>query len=209
MLMDVVVLAVITLFVVSGCRAGLMKSLLGFVSFALSIIVSFAIYPLVSEILFKTPLYDFLTGIIRESDAVWMIQNADGKGVQNFSAFLAEAGIDAFTQLPEGVAYVMINILSFVLVLVISRVVISVISSVLNIITKLPIIKQFNKLGGGVVGGIKGILLLYIVFAVMVVFVPFEEDSEVLRSIEESSIAGKMYTDNFILDMIDKGEGMI
>ena len=80
------------------------------------------------------------------------------------------------------------------------------IAKVLNIFSKLPVIKQFNRLGGALLGGIKGILILYIMIAIVTVFVPFEENGVIVQGIEESSFAGAMYEDNIILNLIGKGE---
>ncbi len=208
MLADIIVTAVVAAFIAAGWKKGFLKSLMGMVSFALSLIVAFLIYPKVSELLASTPLYTFLTETVKEGYISKHL--AEGGSVGIFSAEYFGGELELFAgNLADGITDVMINIIAFILTLVASRLIIWIVTKTLDLFAKLPGIKMFNKLLGGVIGGLKGILILYIVFAVAVVFVPFKEDSMVLDSIEKSMLASEMYNDNVLLNLIDKGESGI
>lgn len=205
MLADIIVIAVVALFVAAGWKKGLMKSLMGIVSFALSLIVAFLIYPRVSDFLSATPLYTFLTEVVKDGYIAKHI--AEGGSLGIFTSEYFGGGIETLAgNLAEGITDTMMNVISFILTLVLSRLIIWIVTKAMDMLAKLPVIKLFNKLGGGAIGGFKGILILYIAFAVAVVFVPFKEESKVFESIEESRLASEMYNDNVLLNLIGKGE---
>ena len=206
MVADIIVIAVVAVFVAAGYKAGLIRSFMGIASYIISIIIAFLIYPVVSGFLVKTPLYTYLTEMVNNNYVSENMQSADTGMFGFFSKHMSE-GLDAVaTTVSEEIAALLINIIAFILVIVISRILIWLITKVLNIFSKLPVIKQFNRLGGALLGGIKGILILYIVFAIVTVFVPFKENGVIVKGIEESSFAGAMYEDNIILNLIGKGE---
>ncbi len=206
MIADIIIIIVVAVFVAAGYKAGLIRSFMGIASYVLSIIIAFLIYPVVSGFLGKTPLYTYLTEMVNNNYVSENMQSPDMGMFGFFSKHMSE-GLDAVaTTVSEGIAALLINIIAFILVIVISRILLWIITKVLNVFSKLPVIKQFNRLGGALLGGIKGILILYIVFAIVTVFVPFEKNSAIVKNIEESSFAGAMYEDNIILNLIGKGE---
>ena len=101
------------------------------------------------------------------------------------------------------VTKLLINIISFVAVLIISRLILGILSKSLNLIAKLPIVSTLNRFGGAIFGGIKGVLLLYIIFLVVLIF-PGIGNGKVAESIASSRIANKFYTENLIVDIIGK-----
>ena len=203
MLADIVVIAIVAIFIIVGAKVGLIRSLLGMGNYILSVIISVTLYPMVSEFLMGTPLFDFIAENINESVAAELIQNT-GSGINGLLALMNSDAESITANMSAGIATLLINVISFILVLVLSRVVLGIVIKAVDLVTKLPVIKQFNRLGGAVFGGIKGILVLYIVFALAVLFEPFDDNSEVIRNIEESTFAKGMYEDNVLFNLIGK-----
>ena len=73
----------------------------------------------------------------------------------------------------------------------------------MNIFAKLPIISLVNRLGGAIVGGLKGIILLYIIFLI-ILLVPDLGGGKVSEAINSSQIANKFYSENIIIDILGK-----
>ena len=195
MLADICVLAAIVFFVYTGYRAGFMKSLIKIASYVISLLLSFSLYPVVSGALMKTPVYEKLVEIISDNikpDAAsfGILGNYIDSGISSMSA---------------SIGTLLVNIIAFVIILVVSKILIRVIGNLLGIFTKLPVIKQFNRLGGGILGGLVGILMLYIVCAVVVLFLPLKPESNVLKEIESSTFASEIYENNVILNLLGKG----
>lgn len=206
MLADICVLIVVMFFVYSGYKAGLMRSFVKIASYIVSIIISFFLYPVISDLLIKTPIFEKLVDAIEKkhqlsplvdvpTDTFGILSNYIDKGVQ--------AATEGFAQ---AIAVLLVNILAFVIVLILSKLIIRIVGSIFNIFTKLPVIKQCNRLGGAVLGGVMGVLVLYLVCAVLFLFSPLDPHSRAFYEIENSTFASEIYQNNFVLNFIGKGK---
>ena len=71
---------------------------------------------------------------------------------------------------------------------------------VLQGIAKLPVFKQIDKLGGFALGAVEGLLTVYIVGAVLMLFSAAPYFKPVFESIEASIVAKFFYQNNFIIN---------
>lgn len=95
-------------------------------------------------------------------------------------------------------------VLSFFLAFILAKIVLSVIANILDTAARLPVIKQFNRLGGFFFGALKGVFILYILFAVFTFIVPlFSPSNIILTSLDGSVFASNFYRYNFILPWIN------
>ena len=204
MLADICVIAVVAVFMYIGYKSGFMRSFVKIASYIVSIVISFFMYPVISDVLIKTPLYEKMVEIINQkyqlqplidvpTDTFGILQNYINQGVQTATAGIAEA-----------IAMLLVNILAFVIVLILSKLVIRIVGKVFNIFTRLPVIKQFNRLGGMILGGISGVLVLYIACAVLLLFSPFDPHSRIAYEVENSTFASEIYENNIILNVLGK-----
>ncbi len=204
MLADICVIAVVAGFMYIGYKSGFMRSFVKIASYIVSIVISFFMYPTISDLLVKTPLYEKMVELINQkyqlqplidvpTDTFGILQNYINQGVQTATAGIAEA-----------IATLLINILAFVIVLILSKLVIRIVGKVFNIFTKLPVIKQFNRLGGMILGGISGVLVLYIACAALFLFSPLDPHSRIAYEIEHSTFASEIYENNIILNVLGK-----
>ena len=67
----------------------------------------------------------------------------------------------------DSLAVMIVNGISFLLSFIISAIVIRLLSYILNVLTNLPVIKGVNKIAGGVVGGAKCIIFIWIGFLIL------------------------------------------
>ncbi len=204
MLADICVIAVVAGFMYIGYKSGFMRSFVKIASYIVSIVISFFMYPAISDLLIKTPLYEKMVDLINQkyqlqplidvpTDTFGILQNYINQGVQTATAGIAEA-----------IATLLINILAFVIVLILSKLVIRIVGKVFNIFTKLPVIKQFNRIGGMILGGISGVLVLYIACAVLFLFSPLDPHSRIAYEVEHSTFASEIYENNIILNVLGK-----
>ena len=106
----------------------------------------------------------------------------------------------------DSVAVLLINILAFVIILILSRFLIHITGSIFNVFTRLPVVKQFNRLGGAVFGGIRGVLILYIISAIICFVAPLDSQSTITKQLDASVFAAEIYENNVILDFIGRGK---
>ncbi len=207
MLADICVLIIVAFFIWSGYKAGLMKSFVRVASYIISLIISFFLYPVISDLLVKTPIYDKLAEIISQKYIVDNVSDNLGQGAFGIMSNYISGGIrNAAVGIAESMAVLIINIIAFIIILILSKIIIRVVGNLLGLFTKLPVIKQFNRLGGAVLGGLIGVLVLYILSAVLILFSPLDPQSKALYEIENSTFASEIYENNVILDFLGKGK---
>ena len=66
---------------------------------------------------------------------------------------------------------------------------------------KLPILKQFNKLGGTIFGALKGLLIVYVILAVVYLISPLLKENAT-KSIDETILTKAMYNNNISTKII-------
>ena len=66
-----------------------------------------------------------------------------------------------------------VSFISFVGILILAYVVLSLIVEILNLATKLPVIRTFNKLGGALFGIVKGLIINLILISIIFVVAIF------------------------------------
>ncbi len=195
MIADVFVFAFVLLFVWFGYRSGLIRTVFGFLSYFISIVLSVLIYPYVSKALMGNQMVLDYVGKIADKIHI---------GGAESESFLEKVFLSSVNDAASGVVSAfLINVLAFLLVVVISRILLGVISKCLNLVTKLPVISSVNRIGGAVFGGLKSILILYIIFSILI-FVPQAASDKIVDNINESHIANKFYTENIIVDILGK-----
>ena len=70
-----------------------------------------------------------------------------------------------------------------------------------DLIAKLPILKQFNELGGTIYGLLEGLFIVFIGFAVISLIAPMLDPS-ILQAINSSLLGSICYNNNLLLKII-------
>ncbi len=195
MFADLIIIGVLVLFVVFGYRAGFVKTCVNAASYVLSIFLSFFLYRVVAVILVKTPLYDFLVKTVGKS-------LADGDSAEFLAGYLGSNSGIVNDGLAGAAALLIINVISFIVVIILCKILISLIAKVIDIFTKFPVIKQFNRAGGAVMGAIVGMVVIFLVLAAVLVFAPILEDTFIMDQIEGSTLTYALYENNFLVSLI-------
>ena len=86
-----------------------------------------------------------------------------------------------------------------VVLFVITRLLLLLAKTLLEAVSELPIIKQFNEAGGIIYGVIRGILLIYVILAIISLILPMIEKNEILNAINSTIITKILYNNNLIL----------
>ena len=97
---------------------------------------------------------------------------------------------------------IVINSGTFILVYFILSVGLLVLGKVLNIISKLPVINELNRMVGGIVGIFQGLVIVWLIFTLMMVFIEKPFIQEGMRQIEENAFLRILYESNIIAKII-------
>jgi uncharacterized membrane protein required for colicin V production len=229
---DLLVLGIIAGFAIIGMASGFIYSVFRLASFLISAFLAVKLYPLVSKILEGTHIYTNIRTSIYKS--LMLQQQVQAPAVDGHVKQAAADTIINSLQLPGFLKGTLLNQIPNPTKLVdiskimntisgeLSKLVIDVISLIalyilirfgliflrfiLQGIAKLPLFKQIDKLGGFALGGVEGLLTVYIVFAVLMLLHTVPQFKGFFESVDNSLIAKFFYQHNFIIDwMFPKG----
>ena len=214
--LGIVVLAILILCVWRGYRRGFIKEIVSFFFVFLSLSLAWAINPYINEFLVqKTPIYNTIqetcTNFVQSQGEEKAEYETDSTGnlidglklpdllrknleENNNAETYAALSVDTMTEYVSGyLARTVVNGLSYVLAYILSTIMIRLIAYVLNLIAGLPVLKTANKLTGGAVGFLKGIVFIWIAFLVLTILCSTEIGKTALELIEKDTLLSILY----------------
>ncbi len=102
----------------------------------------------------------------------------------------------------ESVASVALSAILFIIIFVISTIIISIVIGVLDIIAKLPLIKQANRAGGLVAGLAYGVVVVWISMVVLTALSSTTWAGDILLTIGNNELLSYIYDSNPIMDVL-------
>ena len=102
----------------------------------------------------------------------------------------------------RNVATTIINIGVLIALFLVSRIVLIFIKGLTQLITKLPVIKQFDKLVGIIYGLLEALVIIYVILTILSLVSPLISNSGIIQAIENSFIGSVMYDNNLLLKLI-------
>ena len=212
-ILDIILIGLIALSIFSGYRKGLIKVAVKLFAFLIALVVTLAFYRPVSNLIIeKTELDEKIQNVIIENGTQEIEENNGEVKQDGFISYMQEYGGDTVaktqneivTNIAEVISVKAINLIAIVGIFLLTRLALVVFTLLSDIITKLPIIKQFNKLGGTIYGVLRGIVLVYFILAITFFIVSATGNNTILTLIDSSIITKFMYTNNLLLNIMFK-----
>ena len=185
--LDLIVILIIALFTFIGYKQGLIKTAIKITSFFIAIIIALILYKPVSALIIKNTTID-------DKIESTIIEKITPEG------FIKEAN-NTIKDTAETITVKIIEVCTVLILYLISRIVLKFIAALGDLIAKLPILKQFNKLGGTIFGALKGLLIVYVILAVVYLISPLLKENAT-KSIDETILTKAMYNNNIITKII-------
>ena len=101
--------------------------------------------------------------------------------------------------LPEAARELTINTIygvTAIILFIIARIVFIFVSALANLIAKLPVIKQFNEVGGAVYGLLRGLIIIYAILIIISFVGQINPKNIATQTINESTLGRTMYENN-------------
>lgn len=196
-LIDLIILAIIALSTFIGYKKGLIKVAFGLVSFILAIAISVVLYKPVSNFIINyTPIDDMIENTVQDRLSSSDITKEETENiVSNYYKNIKNASTDVIA---DGISKTIINISCMIIVFIVSKLILLLFKFIGDLISKLPLIKQVNNIGGFLYGILKGFIIVYILLAIVAIISPIVNINEVVSMINDSIIANIMYNNNII-----------
>ncbi len=212
-IIDLIIVGIIGICLFLGYKRGLTGSILKILSFVIALIIAFVLFKPVSNFIINNTLIDekieqSIIGIVeKDADEEGKIKqentNLPQNMVEHINEAIENATEDAKRQVLEetarGIAISVINASVAVIVFIVARIMLIFIKAIANLITELPIIKQVDKTGGILYGLIEGLIITFVLLAIISFISPLIEDTGLLVNINESVIGNFMYNNNILL----------
>lgn len=222
----IVTLLILILFIWMGYRRGFIREIVSFFFVFLSLSLAWAINPYINDFLIsETPVYSTIqetcTDFVQkqssdlENEMESSSQFIDGlnlpeilrKNIEknNNTENYAELSVNTLTEYVSGyLARTIVNGLSYVLAYILATIGIRIVVYILNLIAGLPILKTANKLTGGLVGFVKGLVFIWILFLILTVLCSTEIGKTSLELIEKDSLLSVIYQYDPLIQIFTK-----
>lgn len=205
MIVDLIVIGVIALCTFIGYKQGLIKSAIKILAFFIAIIAAMILYkPVANFVIENTSIDDNIQSTIIQKilpEGVSENEPVEEETKLNLPDMIMENGQNTVKDIAQTMAVKIIEWGSIIIIFIVVRVILIFVTILADLIAKLPIIEQFNKAGGTIYGLVKGIFLVFAVFAVISLVSPMISP-DVIKTIDESTISSKIYNNNLLLKII-------
>ena len=210
--LDIILIAIMATSIFLGYKKGLVKVAVKLCAFLIAVIVTLILYKPVSNIIIeKTQLDEKIENIIIENGTNELEKSEEKTEekedfLSNMQEYVDNTVAETQNEIVESVAKQvsvrLINIIVIVGLFIATRLLLIVLVLISDLITSIPIIKQFNELGGVLYGVIRGLLLVYAILSVVFLIISMTANNNLLTLIESSIITELMYKNNILLNII-------
>lgn len=223
--LDIVVVGIIAINAIISYQRGLIKTLFSFVSLIISVLLTMYIYPYLSEFLIKsTGVYESIkNSVIGLLHLNGVSENVTSTGEQinfinqlklpeQFKHMLVSnnnnevydlLNVNNIGEYIGGlIATLIINIISFLVVFIIVSILVKIAINLLDLVSKLPVLNQINKMGGLIIGAIIGVIIVWILCLVVSLMSTNPNFVQIYETLQISNIAKYFYENNLLMKIV-------
>ncbi len=201
---DIIIVAIIALCTFIGYKQGLVKSAIKILAFFIAIIVALVLYKPVSNLIINnTPIYDNIKNAMIEKIKPEGVEKDEEISIEDAKGLmiLGETANSTIETIADAFTVKLIETAVLLLIYIIVKIALRFVTALTDLITKLPILKQVNTLGGVIYGLIKGVIVVYVILAIVYLAAPLLNKT-INENIDKSILTKTLYNNNFILHII-------
>lgn len=194
-IIDLCILMIIALSTFIGFKKGFIKVAFRLISFILALIIALVLYKPVSNFINNyTPIPNKI-----ESKIESRISSSNKEETNNLVAnYYKNIRNISTTVIAKNITNSIVNISSILIVFLLSRLLLMFLRISTDLIAKLPLIKQFNHIGGFIYGLLAGFFIIYLIFTIITLLAPIIDLNNIIKPINSSIIANIMYNNNIL-----------
>ena len=215
--MDLIIIAILVLSIVMGYKKGLINVVFNIFAFFIALIATIILYrPVANIIINNTEIDDKIKSAIinNTTEEKQSEESSSNTGMQKYiEDAIKNTADEAKSQVIETVANTIsiraVEILTSIILFIVIRAVLIVLKVFTQAIANLPLIKQFNELGGVIYGIAKGLIIVYIILTIMYFVVSINGKGNIAEAINNSYITKILYNNNIIVNYCLLGKNLI
>lgn len=195
MIVDIVILAVLALSIFIGYKRGLIEIGVKLCAVVIALVVTLGLYrPISSFIINNTNIDETIEkSIVNKSQQLLNTDNETNEIQEGISY--------EFQMLPNIARELSLNIVRTMVMLllyIVIKIALSFVTALANIVAKLPILNQFNELGGAIFGAIRGLAIIYVALLVVSFVGQVNPNNKIQTEVEKSIIGKELYKHNLM-----------
>lgn len=213
-ILDLILIGIVLLSTFLGYKKGLIGVAFKIVSFVIAVVITLILFIPVSNFIVDNTDWDEKL----ETAIVTTLSNSnieESKELKEEETNLPNVAVNyinstikdtiATTQnnvveaVSRDLAINIIKIGTMVVLFIIARIALLFAKAIMEGIAELPIIKQFNEVGGILYGILRGILVIYLLLLIVSLIVPVLNNQAILEVIEKTILCKFMYNNNILL----------
>ena len=199
---DIIIVLILATCIFFGVKRGLTGVIVKLLSIVISLILSLILFKPVSALIIDhTNIYnDLVTNIESSLNSKENMSEEEKSAEPNIIIDSINKQMDTVKDnandvIARSIAEVIINLMVIIILFILINIIMFFLKFIFGAIASLPIIKQLYKLGGFIYGIIEGLIIVYVVLAIL----SFVNIQEVQLAIKTSYIASILYNNNLLL----------
>lgn len=211
LIVDLIVVGILALCIFIGYKRGLTGCIIKILSFFIALIISLVLFKPVSSIVVNNTQIDenIQSSIVQvfEKEETDESKKEDDSPIITYITEEVEKATEekkneVVNTAAKELSINIINILTFIVLFIAARIALIFIKSLTNLITKLPLIKQCDKIGGILYGILQGFVIIFIGFALITFVSTMVNQYSLLEIINQSYIGSILCNNNILLKLI-------
>lgn len=207
MAIDIIIVIFIGYLCFQGYRKGFIKTVFDTLGIVISFFLSKELYNFAENLLLKNTklfvkLHDYFEVKLSENVIKSINSNIPIELQKFVNNILINEASDTFTAFVDNLSLLIIRSISFVITFLTIYASLLLISTLINTIMKLPLLNLTNRLFGAFMGILKGVIMLYLIFALAAPLLSFMQDKPFAKSVLDSESSKIFYNNNIILNYL-------
>ncbi|MBS4534402.1 CvpA family protein [Clostridium sp. D2Q-14] len=211
---DIIIIIIILLTGLNGFHRGFILSAFSLLGTILALVIANKFYPIIASLFINhTNFYDSLYDKIYPN----IVNITEGEGVFSFDTLvkiiripqilinnsIGKVDYNSVEVITRSITTMIINIISIIILFIIANIILSILVRMLNIFFKLPILNSFNKIGGLIFGLIRGVLVIFIIYAILTPVISLNPDGFIAVQTTNSVLGDYFYNNNLIIGYLE------
>ena len=185
-LIDIIFIAIILLSAFLGYKKGLVNMASKLFAGILAIIITLILYQPVSNAIIKnTPLQTKIENII--------IEKTQTENQEENSNVINELSQNMIKEQAKNMSINVVHAITMIGIFLLVKIILSIVFALINGIANLPILKQFNEVGGIAYGLVRGAIISVICIALLGVYAKINPQNKINTEIENTYLTKIVY----------------
>ena len=195
-IVDLILIGILALSIFLGYKKGLVALAIKLCAFVIAIVVTLVFYKPVTNLIVNTTNIDetIQNSILEKANEI-ITTDEDSNYVGEIKESIKN---DMLPETAESLSITIISYAVMIILFILTKIALRFVTALANLVAKLPILKQFNKLGGIIYGLLRGLLIIYAGLVIVSIVGQINPENSVHESINESYITKAMYNNNIL-----------